>query len=949
MHEQSETVQRPDGKWINVYGRGTPQAGQQLPGTPAYATVKEAETAAQSRSDQHESAGGAVWDIKSPSGKQYIIDAPPGVSEEDVLQFAQKNDASWQHGARYVMPVQNARTEVAAKKAMTFSPAEMQQVIASEQSPENVEEWRKAIAQQKDPELKRVLQQGLDETLAMESPRASAPARRSTTSGMVAWDINSPEGQTFTINAPESVPEAAVIAFAQKNAPSWKDGGTYDYAPEQNVITQPGGKKLVDAHVAGLSARIKELQDQRGQLAAREMETASTPGGAATGRVRGARDPRVTELDQHIEALTKERDSLMPGSTGQNVGGIGGALIGGGLGALMGGPVGGVIGMLLGAAGGGAAGTHLYDIPELREVREVSDQEAADLIKSRVIESLVWDGAFVLILGPGGRVLGKMINGSKFKPALTAAAKESIGWDAIKGAKDKQLADVVKKRAKEAPPGIADEASRALGQPARPGATEALIDDIASSTGGRVPTTGEMRGMVGSGEATARKVAPKPFFENDKILSETAEKIRQSALAELDKAGAYGSLDMGNAIRRAVDSADTTLRRTTGPVFERAAQAKVLVNLSDTKRYIDSVLLRDEKAAKALLEPGERARLAEISKSLADPQGVLGARQMSPREAQDLISGAKSALRGLSDDTRPSVFMQKVLGEVVQNADRAYVDSLKTIPDKTLVRDLLGVRKLYRESREALYSDSMVVLARKNPEDVGRALMGRGTITEIRDLRAALDKAVELAPQKSRLKGKDVSELGKDAMAAERQRIDAGLVKGFIEQNTRSLEGLSAKLRDPLFRDTLKELLTGPGVANAAANKKVLAELDRTLGVMKLIKPETAPQPGRVAPSGVGGVGMGTVGSAAMPGGPAQQGAVAAALSFIVGGRLIGKATATAMTTGNTGAFRAIQRAVTLSQHAGKSGAAAEAARAALRELSEWDKQTGGEGFDGPQ
>mgnify|MGYP001565877490 CR=1 FL=1 len=49
MHEQSETIQR-DGKWINVYGRKTPKAGQQLPGTPTYGTVEEAVEAAKERS-----------------------------------------------------------------------------------------------------------------------------------------------------------------------------------------------------------------------------------------------------------------------------------------------------------------------------------------------------------------------------------------------------------------------------------------------------------------------------------------------------------------------------------------------------------------------------------------------------------------------------------------------------------------------------------------------------------------------------------------------------------------------------------------------------------------------------------------------------------------------------------------------------------------------------------
>lgn len=53
MHEQSETIQNDKGKWINVYGRKTPKAGQQLPGTPEYNTVDEAVSEAKKRSQQH--------------------------------------------------------------------------------------------------------------------------------------------------------------------------------------------------------------------------------------------------------------------------------------------------------------------------------------------------------------------------------------------------------------------------------------------------------------------------------------------------------------------------------------------------------------------------------------------------------------------------------------------------------------------------------------------------------------------------------------------------------------------------------------------------------------------------------------------------------------------------------------------------------------------------------
>lgn len=55
MHEQSETIQNADGRWVNVYGKATPQAGQPLPQrydfeAPDYGTVRSAEHAARKRS-----------------------------------------------------------------------------------------------------------------------------------------------------------------------------------------------------------------------------------------------------------------------------------------------------------------------------------------------------------------------------------------------------------------------------------------------------------------------------------------------------------------------------------------------------------------------------------------------------------------------------------------------------------------------------------------------------------------------------------------------------------------------------------------------------------------------------------------------------------------------------------------------------------------------------------
>ena len=54
MHEQSETIRRADGRWVNVYGRRTPKAGRQLPGTADYPTMEDAVKAARERSESYQ-------------------------------------------------------------------------------------------------------------------------------------------------------------------------------------------------------------------------------------------------------------------------------------------------------------------------------------------------------------------------------------------------------------------------------------------------------------------------------------------------------------------------------------------------------------------------------------------------------------------------------------------------------------------------------------------------------------------------------------------------------------------------------------------------------------------------------------------------------------------------------------------------------------------------------
>ena len=76
MHEQSNTIQLPDGRWINVYGRGLPQAGQQLPHSGQYGALQQALIAAQDRSRIGHDFGKVMPPAQKPSLAdllQYIL------------------------------------------------------------------------------------------------------------------------------------------------------------------------------------------------------------------------------------------------------------------------------------------------------------------------------------------------------------------------------------------------------------------------------------------------------------------------------------------------------------------------------------------------------------------------------------------------------------------------------------------------------------------------------------------------------------------------------------------------------------------------------------------------------------------------------------------------------------------------------------------------------------
>ena len=65
-HERSETIQRKDGQWINVFGRVTNRYGQQLPGTKSFSSKEEAVKAAKERSQAFDNPSSKAFRANPP-------------------------------------------------------------------------------------------------------------------------------------------------------------------------------------------------------------------------------------------------------------------------------------------------------------------------------------------------------------------------------------------------------------------------------------------------------------------------------------------------------------------------------------------------------------------------------------------------------------------------------------------------------------------------------------------------------------------------------------------------------------------------------------------------------------------------------------------------------------------------------------------------------------------
>lgn len=111
MHEQSETVQDENGNWVNVFGRGTGNAGSPLPGMPRYSTSSEAGLSAAKRSRSFHGSE-APLDVQRYWERSYT----PPVKEKQMPGLSQYQFAGMSPNPR---DAQNPRNPALANHTMS--------------------------------------------------------------------------------------------------------------------------------------------------------------------------------------------------------------------------------------------------------------------------------------------------------------------------------------------------------------------------------------------------------------------------------------------------------------------------------------------------------------------------------------------------------------------------------------------------------------------------------------------------------------------------------------------------------------------------------------------------------------------------------------------------------------------------------------------------------------
>lgn len=266
------------------------------------------------------------------------------------------------------------------------------------------------------------------------------------------------------------------------------------------------------------------------------------------------------------------------------------------------------------------------------------------------------------------------------------------------------------------------------------------------------------------------------------------------------KAAEDPSVPAGEAIKQGIKSADEELSKLVSPFYEKLDQraGNIIVDIAPLKKMAQA-RVESFKNLPGVIDPTE----AKVLDTILNQSDTI-----SFADAHKLRSAFKSSARDLKNSAQPSSAGEAAYNRfgnaIDEPMDKAFTNLEKSAEkDKALAlkAEYENTKKIYKESIDSLYSDTMQEVLKKNPERVGEYLFSDGNVQQIRDLHKAAAKMQTLG--------------AKDAMGnpITSTNVLDQIRYGYVNKNLRTPEDFAAfnsRIKeDSNFKKTFDKLFSG--------------------------------------------------------------------------------------------------------------------------------------------
>lgn len=483
---------------------------------------------------------------------------------------------------------------------------------------------------------------------------------------------------------------------------------------------------------------------------------------------------------------------------------------------------------MLGAAGGPIGSAAAEIVPRLAAVTfavnkgvqsgALNADEAAMIVLKEVSKGFVTDAAFNIgvpalskLIGavglklPGGKWLVDRAEQIATKAVQRATAGLPVSAPAVTPAVREPLEEWLKNKPTDTPRELKAKA-RARLVPDNPKRQKAIRNLSERLPDDKMMTPGSVTDEPGAWESNVRKSRPIELARMDKAVEGSADEMLR---AGINPESQMGREDLGRTILSTAEKTQEATKKRLAPVFERADNLGVKVDLSEAAGFAKKALAADASTPGGTLKETERKALNDLL-AFVKPDPIMprsrGATSdsylVTPAAALDFVSARKAALRATVADGKPSEPFSRLTGQIVNSAENSYQQAARASGQGDVAKDLLRAQHDYRTTMETVYEDAIKNALKKNPEDVGKYLWGAGNVGEIRQLHRLLGLA-----QKEGVVGRS---------GAEKVRLD--VARGWLQEAVPNLDAAanwSQMLKEnPAKRDTWNILSAGPnGIA----------------------------------------------------------------------------------------------------------------------------------------